>query len=160
MEISGKKISINYKRKKYEFTYKENEKFKIDINEIRILPFTAGEKAEILEIIGDKLYDTPIKSKAYYINYFIDRYILDFTGCKTVEEFYGIIGKGLYFPEYYGGNIDAVWDCITWEIDKSKPIEIVGLNTLKGNLKEDRDDFLILINDFMREFPECSVKIM
>ncbi len=38
---------------------------------------------------------------------------IDFTNCKTVVEVHQIIQKILDFPEYYGKNLDALWDCLT-----------------------------------------------
>ena len=160
MKIEDEKIYIKYKDKNYTFNYKENEKLKIDIAEIKALKLQPYEKAELLEEILDNFYDIPIKSKKYYITYFIEKYTLDFTNCKNKEEFYDIIENSFYFPEYFGRNMDAVWDCIAWEIDKSKPIEIIGINKLTGYTKILSESFLLLINNFIRKYPNSDVKIV
>ena len=56
--------------------------------------------------------------------------------------------------------MEAVWDCITWEIDIEKPIEIIGINKLKGDTKYLGERFLELMNDFIREYPESNVNII
>lgn len=38
---------------------------------------------------------------------------IDFTNCKTVVEVHKMIQNVLDFPEYYGKNLDALWDCLT-----------------------------------------------
>jgi ribonuclease inhibitor len=38
---------------------------------------------------------------------------INFTNCKTVEEVHQMIQNILEFPNYYGKNLDALWDCLT-----------------------------------------------
>ena len=133
---------------------------KMDIEEIKALDLQPDEKAEILELILDNFYNVNIKSEKDYITYFIDKYTLDFTNCKSYDKFYDIIENGFYFPGYFGRNMDAVWDCITREIDVEKPIEIISINKLTGNTKYLGERFLELMNDFIREYPESNVNII
>ncbi len=161
MRIENGKIYVKYWDDEYVFTYRENEKLKVDIEEIRALSLKPDEKADILELILDNFYHIPIKSTATYMTYFIDKYTLDFTNCKDdVEKFYDVIESGFYFPPYFGRNMDAVWDCIRWEIDSEKPIEIIGINRLTDYNQILGERFLSLINDFMREYPECKITII
>ena len=39
--------------------------------------------------------------------------ILDFTCAETREEIHEILKRELDFPEYYGNNLDALYDCLT-----------------------------------------------
>ena len=41
-----------------------------------------------------------------------DRYI-DFTGCKTLGEIHLVIKEILELPDFYGENLDALWDSVT-----------------------------------------------
>ena len=34
-------------------------------------------------------------------------------GTESVAEFHGLIASALAFPDYYGRNLDALWDCLT-----------------------------------------------
>ena len=38
--------------------------------------------------------------------------ILDFSQCKYFGEIHKIIKEKLGFPDYYGENLDALWDCM------------------------------------------------
>lgn len=37
--------------------------------------------------------------------------ILDFTGCRRLGEIHKILRERFGFPEYYGENWSALWDC-------------------------------------------------
>ena len=39
--------------------------------------------------------------------------IFDFDIVETQEEIHEMIAGELEFPEYYGGNLDALYDCLT-----------------------------------------------
>ncbi|MDR1629801.1 MAG: barstar family protein [Oscillospiraceae bacterium] len=43
--------------------------------------------------------------------------VIDFTGCNHVQEVHLIIKEKLEFPDWYGENIDALWDLLTGYID-------------------------------------------
>ena len=42
---------------------------------------------------------------------------IDGNKISTEEEFHIEISKALKFPDYYGKNLDALWDCLTGYID-------------------------------------------
>ena len=60
--------------------------------------------------------------------------VLDLSGCQYVSELHERIEKALNFPEYYGRNLDAFWDCINHECDVNF-VTIVGIDTVAENLK-------------------------
>ena len=60
---------------------------------------------------------------------------LDLTDCKYLGELHQRIKNALDFPEHYGDNWDAFWDCLS--IDS--PVEyvrIVGESTMPEDLKK------------------------
>ena len=62
-------------------------------------------------------------------------YTLDFTKVEDYFHMHRIIKKELDFPDYYGENLDALWDCLTDMVDDDKiHIEIIGLDALRKNL--------------------------
>ena len=63
-----------------------------------------------------------------------EKAILDLTGCKYYREFHERIKKALDFPDYYGANWDAFWDCLT--VDCSKQfVTVLGAGTVNKDLK-------------------------
>ena len=41
------------------------------------------------------------------------RYKVDFREVKYYIEIHEVLKHDLEFPDYYGGNLDALWDCLT-----------------------------------------------
>ena len=41
------------------------------------------------------------------------RYKVDFSEVKHYIEIHEVLKRDLDFPDYYGGNLDALWDCLT-----------------------------------------------
>ena len=41
---------------------------------------------------------------------------------KSINDFHRAIKKGLGFPNYYGENLDALWDCLAYT---DPPVDIV-----------------------------------
>ena len=62
-----------------------------------------------------------------------EKYTLDFSNITHWSEFHQIIKKELDFPEYYGKNWSAFWDCLTDIVDVEEPlnIEILGAEVLE-----------------------------
>ena len=51
-------------------------------------------------------------------------------------EIHFIIQKALDFPDYYGENLDALWDCLTDMVGRKIHIEIIGLDVLRKKLEK------------------------
>ena len=78
-----------------------------------------------------------------------DVYILDFTNVDRYHEIHEVIQKELNFPDYYGCNWDAFWDCMTDMIGCDPiHIQIVGLEVLRRKQYGDAIEKLI---DLLRE---------
>lgn len=61
----------------------------------------------------------------------MEKITVDLTGIKTRSEIHDVLTKALSLPEYYGRNLDALYDC-TSEIFAGRRIELtlVGFDTL------------------------------
>ena len=48
---------------------------------------------------------------------------------------HALLKRGLNLPDYYGENLDALWDCLTDMVGNEKlHIEIIGLDVLRKKL--------------------------
>ncbi len=63
--------------------------------------------------------------------------ILDFTGCKYLGEMHQILKRQFGFPDYYGENLSALWDCLDgFFYDDPRTIEIYGTASLPNDLSD------------------------
>ena len=76
------------------------------------------------------------------------KYIVDFTNVKYYLEMHAVIKEALEFPDYYGCNWDAFWDCLTNMTGRPIHIEIIGLDVIESKF----DDAANTMIDILREF--------
>ena len=77
-----------------------------------------------------------------------ENYILDFANVKTWIDIHAIIAKEFDFPDYYGCNWSAFWDCLTDMVGRPVHIEIIGLNVIEQKFG---DEAKIMV-DILKEF--------
>ena len=82
-------------------------------------------------------------------------YVLDMTGCCDWGDFHDRIRKLFAFPDYYGENWAAMWDCLTDLFGSSDSGEIIvrGTDTMPEDMKEDIETLKEIFNDLHAEFP-------
>ena len=56
---------------------------------------------------------------------------LDLTDCKYLGELHERIRVAFNFPEWYGANWDAFWDCLTDMVGDPINIEVRGLEVIE-----------------------------
>ena len=52
---------------------------------------------------------------------------IDFTHCKTFLDLNDELAQKLDFPDFYGQNLDALWDCLTGFIDLPLDVHFKGI---------------------------------
>lgn len=86
------------------------------------------------------------------------RIILDGNEMKTREITHEYIKEKLSLPEYYGGNLDALWDILTsW--DRETQIELINKEKLLDNLKEYGKSLIEVFQDVEIENTKIDFKI-
>lgn len=77
--------------------------------------------------------------------------ILDGNKINCIEEFHKEIASILSFPDFYGNNLDALWDCLTGHIDTN--FKLVWINHLRNkyNLGDDFDSIIAMFDDLKQE---------
>jgi len=58
-------------------------------------------------------------------------YTIDFSNVQHYMEIHRIIQQALDFPDYYGGSLDALWDCLRDMVGEPIHIEILGLDAIE-----------------------------
>ena len=61
------------------------------------------------------------------------RFVLDSGSVGNRETLHRVLAAGLQFPDWYGGNLDALHDCLT-EINQPTELVIRGSDTLETAL--------------------------
>lgn len=76
--------------------------------------------------------------------------LLDGNKIKTEKKLHAEFKKSLDFPDWYGENLDALYDMLTWLTDE---IGVIAVNTdlIKEKLGKYWDNFLYLMNDIKNE---------
>lgn len=81
-----------------------------------------------------------------------DKYTIDFTDVTDYLEMHFVIKEALNFPDYYGCNWSAFWDCLTDMYGEPICIEIVGLENIKNKFGEETVDKIIGILKRFKHF--------
>lgn len=88
----------------------------------------------------------------------MERIIIDGDKMTSVQEVHEFLKQVLDFPEYYGNNLNALWDMLT---DAVEPIEIhlINQNKFRDNLGQDAETFIDVFRDAQNEYGCVKLKI-
>ena len=81
----------------------------------------------------------------------MNHFILDFSEIKTVLELHQYLKEVFALSEYYGNNMDALWDCLSCCYDESTTIELRYLDTLRKRLEKTTLTMLEVFQDLHDE---------
>ena len=79
---------------------------------------------------------------------FKDKYTIDFTEVQYYIEMHLIIKKTLDFPDYYGCNWDAFWDCLTNMLGRPIYIEIIGIDVIERKFSDAAKKMIETLKEF------------
>jgi ribonuclease inhibitor len=85
--------------------------------------------------------------------------VFDSSHVETIQELHNELARLLDFPDHYGANLDALYDCLSGEIEL--PLTIVWKNyrITKSKLGKDVVKLLKVMKDFAREEPDFTIEI-
>ena len=79
---------------------------------------------------------------------FKEIYTIDFSNVEYYIEIHAIIKKALDFPDYYGGSLDALWDCLRDMVGDPVHIEIIGLEVIEQKFGNYAAQLMEIFRDF------------
>lgn len=84
--------------------------------------------------------------------------VVDVASARTAHELHSILAVAFAFPEYYGKNWDAFWDCIcdSDQSDFPDALEVRGISALEARLPREAALFRKCLADFREEHPSFS----
>ena len=77
-----------------------------------------------------------------------EKYTVDFTNVKYYLEMHAVIWKSLDFPDYYGCNWSAFWDCLTDMYGDPVHIEIIGLDVIEQKFDGAAEKMISILRRF------------
>lgn len=93
----------------------------------------------------------------------MQRIELDFTNCKTIEGLHEMFKETFDFPDYYGRNLDALWDCLT-DLSIDEPIHIVIKGIAHWLNQEGYGEYmnkvLKIMDDLHEEYPSITSEVV
>ncbi len=87
-----------------------------------------------------------------------DPIVLDLTGCRYGGEVHERIKEAFGFPDYYGKNWDAMWDCIDFLFDQQE-IVIRGFQTMPKDVREYCRPMLEIFEDLHEKNPKITYRM-
>ena len=85
---------------------------------------------------------------------------LKFSKCRSAEDIHKVIKEAFSFPDYYGANLDAFYDCLLEQSQKRMNIRIKGISHLQGTAEECAFGALNVIKDVHHDFKNIKYKIL
>ncbi len=84
---------------------------------------------------------------------------LDFSGIKSYWELHEYLKEVFQLPEYYGHNMDALWDCLIYSFEFPTTIVLSNLSKISKALNEEVQIMLELFRDLETKDKKVTVII-
>ena len=75
-------------------------------------------------------------------------YVVDFSQVNYYLEMHAVIEKSLDFPDYYGCNWSAFWDCLTDMYGDPIYIKIIGLEVIERKFGDAAEKMIGILKEF------------
>ena len=75
-------------------------------------------------------------------------YVVDFSKVNYYLEMHAVIEKSLDFPDYYGCNWDAFWDCLTDMYGDPMYIKIIGIEVIERKFVTAAEKMIGILKEF------------
>lgn len=84
---------------------------------------------------------------------------VDFSSCKYLGEIYEVLRQELELPEWFGANLDALWDAVTGMMHTPAEIRILP-EVGRSDLKPEVDEIIALFREAEEKYHEISVVVV
>lgn len=78
----------------------------------------------------------------------LKKYTIDFRDVQYFFDIHKIIQKSLHFPENYGCNWSAFWDCLTDMYGEPMHIEIIGIDVIARKFEDAASKIISILKRF------------
>lgn len=77
-----------------------------------------------------------------------DPCVVDFSKVTYYSEVHKILKEAFDFPDYYGENLDALWDCLTDISGEIINVEIHGLSVVRDKFDDTADELISIFREW------------
>ena len=84
--------------------------------------------------------------------------ILDFEGVRSLWELHEYLKEAFHLPDYYGRNMDALWDCLYCAFAVPTTIVLKNIDRLPAEMKEAGDILRALFGELERRDENVTIK--
>ena len=87
---------------------------------------------------------------------------IDFSLCRYPDDVHEIIKTCFGFPDHYGKNWDALWDCLrdfALSEEEERDVVIRGLECLPKRLKEYCQEAISIMEELEQKYPAIHIRI-
>jgi len=85
--------------------------------------------------------------------------ILDFNGIKSLWTLHEYFKEVFNLPDYYGHNMDALWDCLDCSFEFPTTIVLKNIEKMPSEMNEATEIMLELFEDLQRDNEKVTVQI-
>ncbi|MED0587369.1 barstar family protein [Bacillus subtilis] len=80
--------------------------------------------------------------------------MIDGRDFENIEVLHDVLKDKLDFPDYYGRNLDALWDCLTGWVDLPLTLVLINFEFSKKFLGSYADDVLEVLQEAQEELED------
>lgn len=77
--------------------------------------------------------------------------VLDFSDIKSYWELHEYFREAFHLPDYYGHNMDALWDCLYCCYDSSTKIVLQNISAIPAEMTPEIDSMLDLFRQLAQK---------
>ncbi len=85
--------------------------------------------------------------------------ILDFNGIMSLWTLHEYFKEVFNLPDYYGHNMDALWDCLDCSFEFPTTIVLKNIEKIPSEMNEATEIMLELFEDLQRDNEKVTVQI-
>lgn len=85
--------------------------------------------------------------------------ILDFNGITSLWTLHEYFKEVFNLPDYYGHNMDALWDCLDCSFEFPTTIVLKNIEKIPSEMNEATEIMLELFEDLQRDNEKVTVQI-
>ena len=85
--------------------------------------------------------------------------VFDSSHVESIDQLHSELSRRLDFPNYYGANLDALYDCLSGEIELPLTIIWKNYHMTRSKLGKDAVKVFKVMKAFAKEEPDFTIKV-